>query len=406
MLALLVFLSFNFQLEPLTATNEAIPDHMEATASNMTDAAPVQGIAAECGTIFPYIYVYDIPTTLLSAPTDFNWRRWEGLEFVVWQSMSTYECTTKDPAQAQFFFIPHITSMIYEQTGYDRSTTTHHFLNIIHHVIQTWPYFNQTSGINHVTAFGHDYFRIFMSEEDYKSIPLPVLRNVIFIINQGYDSSSPAVHVEFYGNKDIIVAPPTDDIQAIWESKGAQRKPWAERPHLFMFRGTIYPENLVYSGGVRQKLYEHYLLDPEVIYGEYSADYYMEFMDAKFCLYIMAWAPWSERLADILSAACIPVVISDNYLLPYWQDLDWRAFSFRIAQADVLRNSLKLKSFLRNVTAEQAERMESYLQHQRHGLVWHLPPQQGDAFYRTMKLLGKKTTTYRPLSNDFWTPLE
>jgi glucuronyl/N-acetylglucosaminyl transferase EXT1 len=43
----------------------------------------------------------------------------------------------------------------------------------------------------------------------------------------------------------------------------------------------------------------------------------------------------SYRMVEAMNAGCVPVIISDGYVLPFSEYLDYESFSIRIAEADV-----------------------------------------------------------------------
>jgi hypothetical protein len=56
-----------------------------------------------------------------------------------------------------------------------------------------------------------------------------------------------------------------------------------------------------------------------------------------FCLMPRGYAVWSPRLVEGLNAGCIPVIVADNYWLPFSCLFDWRAFAVLVAEADAAR---------------------------------------------------------------------
>lgn len=61
------------------------------------------------------------------------------------------------------------------------------------------------------------------------------------------------------------------------------------------------------------------------IYNQYKFD---DLMDSTFGLVPAGRGPSSHRLLEVLSAGSIPVIISDNYVLPFDTLVEWRRCAF------------------------------------------------------------------------------
>lgn len=58
--------------------------------------------------------------------------------------------------------------------------------------------------------------------------------------------------------------------------------------------------------------------------------------EGKFCLVVRAARLGQMALSDALSAGCIPVVVADEYVLPFSEVLDWKRASIRIREDELL----------------------------------------------------------------------
>lgn len=59
--------------------------------------------------------------------------------------------------------------------------------------------------------------------------------------------------------------------------------------------------------------------------------------DARFCLVVEGFAPWTPRLAEAIRAGCVPAILSPTYRPPYSDVLDWTAFAVFLDARDIPR---------------------------------------------------------------------
>lgn len=84
----------------------------------------------------------------------------------------------------------------------------------------------------------------------------------------------------------------------------------------------------------------------------------------------------SPRIVEAIYAECVPVLISQNYILPFSDVLNWEAFSIQISVSDIPN----LKKILLNVSEEEyIEKYKRVKQVQQHFLV-NDPPKRYDVF--------------------------
>lgn len=77
--------------------------------------------------------------------------------------------------------------------------------------------------------------------------------------------------------------------------------------------------------------------------------------EGKFCLVIRAARLGQMVLSDALSAGCIPVVVADEYVLPFSEVLDWKRASVRIREDELL----DVVGILKGISEDRVSEMRS-----------------------------------------------
>jgi len=342
------------------------------------------------------IYVYPIPDALLNIPKGKQrkqaryWAGWQDIERVFYENLKYhYNHIATNPELADWYFIPNFVTYRYHYNK-NKTESSEYLLHIVNYVTNEFPFFNRSNGIDHFTVWAHDTYGNVIEESYFQQLTL-FRKNVVKIANQG-DS----LIEDFVPSRDICVIPSSYHFNA------ENRPPWSKRKYLFSFVGTFHTD-FKYSNGVRQKLLKMYSkFSTDVIFKEKKSVHrsfeLKAFQDSKFCLFIRGWQPWSERLASILLSNCIPVIIADSYVLPFWQVVNWKSIAVRFLEKDVLTHA-KLYEILAKFNSTKAIEMESNIITNRENFTYNVPFKSGDAFAISMELLKRKTSAFKVVSN-------
>lgn len=150
-----------------------------------------------------------------------------------------------------------------------------------------------------------------------------------------------------------------------------------DRPLLAFFAGGLH-------GPIRPLLLKHWKgHDRDLQVYEYlpkGQDYYSFMLKSKFCLCPSGFEVASPRIVEAIYAECVPVIISDHYVLPFSEIFRWETFSLTVEVSDIPR----LKKVLMDVSNEEYERLREGLKAVRRYFVLNQPPARFDVFHMVL----------------------
>ncbi|CAK9157198.1 unnamed protein product [Ilex paraguariensis] len=371
-------------LQPLTAS---VTDNV-----HLTENLPNLDVVVEKKR--PLIYVYDLPAEfniLLLEGRHFNLKcvnriyndrnatRWTdqlyGAQMAIYESILSSPFRTLNGEEADYFFVPVLDSCIIPR-AYDvphlsmqehnglRSSLTLEFYQKAHdHIVAQYPYWNRTSGRDHIWFFSWDEGACYAPKEIWNSMMLVHWGNT----NSKYNHSTTAYwadnwdhipfdrrgnHPCFEPDKDLVLPawkrPKEDSLRSnLWA------RPREKRRTLFYFNGNLGPayENgrpeSKYSMGIRQKVAEEFGSSPnkegklgkqhadDVIVTPLRSDNYHEELTSSIFCGVMPGDGWSGRMEDSILQGCIPVIIQDGIFLPYENVLNHEIFTIRIREDEI-----------------------------------------------------------------------
>lgn len=155
--------------------------------------------------------------------------------------------------------------------------------------------------------------------------------------------------------------------------------PVSRRSILAFFAGNVH-------GRVRPVLLKHwgdgqdddmrvYSLLPDRV--SRRMNYIQHMKNSRFCLCPMGYEVNSPRIVEAFYYECVPVIIADNFVLPFSEVLDWTAFSVVVAEKDIP----DLKKILQGISLRRYVAMHDCVKRLQRHFLWHARPIKYDLFH-------------------------
>lgn len=298
-----------------------------------------------------------------------------GAEMAFYESILASPHRTLNGEEADFFFVPVLDSCIITRADDAphlslkdymglRSFLTLDFYKRAHdHIVEQYPYWNRTSGRDHIWFFSWDEGACYAPKEIWNSMMLVHWGNTNSKHNHSttaywgdnwdnIPSSKRGNHPCFDPEKDLVV-PAWKRPDGSRLSKKLWARPREERKTFFFFNGNLGPAyekgrpESTYSMGIRQKVAGEFGSSPNmegklgkqhaedvIVTPLRSENYHEDLASSVFCG-VMPGDGWSGRMEDSILQGCIPVIIQDGIFLPYENVLNYESFAVRIGEDDI-----------------------------------------------------------------------
>ncbi|XP_026406492.1 probable glycosyltransferase At5g20260 [Papaver somniferum] len=273
----------------------------------------------------------------------------------------------QDPSDAHAFFLPfsvaNMKSFLYVpySKDYSRAPINHLVMDYVRIVSEKYHYWNRSSGGDHFMVSCHDWAP-FVTEENPR-----MFKKFIRVLCNANSSES------FEPGRDVSLPEYRVEGTSLLTSTQS-RVSVSNRSILGFFAG----------GGhrpIRKMLLKHWLdKDSQLQIHEYlpkGQDYGEFMMRSKFCLCPSGYEVASPRLVEAIHAGCVPVIMSDHYVLPFSDVLVWSQFSIAVTIEEIPQ----LKTILQAITDEQYHELQKrVIQVQRH-FTLNRPAQRFDIIH-------------------------
>lgn len=320
------------------------------------------------------------------------------------QGQGTNRLVTRDPHAAHMFFLPysvaHMVEHLYVPGSRSMLPLATFITDYVNTVAAAHPFWNMTAGRDHFLVACHDWGPA--TARDHPGLRANAVKVVCnadlteeFV--PGKDASLPEVYLHKRprsprsrrrkaagGGTNSTTTKATAAVA--YDTLQFGGNPPAERRVLAFFAGQMH-------GRVRPVLLRHWKdrgdSDPDMhIYERIprgvakKTPYAAHMKSSRFCVCAAGYEVNSPRLVEAIYYDCVPVIVADNFVLPFSDVLDWSAFSLTVAEKDIP----DLKRILLAVSDRRYREMQARLRHVRKHFVWHPggPPQKYDAFHMVM----------------------
>ncbi|CAI9285984.1 unnamed protein product [Lactuca saligna] len=272
----------------------------------------------------------------------------------------------KDPRKAHLFYMPFSARMLehtlYVRNSHNRTNLRQFLKNYAEKIASKYPFWNRTGGADHFLVACHDWAPYETRHHMEHCMKALCNADVMAGFKISRDVSLPECYVRSARN-------PLRDLGG---------KPPSERHILAFYAGNIH-------GYLRKILLEYWSnKDPDMKIlgpmppGVASKMTYIEFMKgSKYCICPKGYEVNSPRVVEAIFYECVPVIISDNFVPPFFEVLNWDGFSVIIAE----KNIPDLKNILMAISDERYRELQFGVRKVQRHFLWHVKPVKYDLFH-------------------------
>lgn len=272
---------------------------------------------------------------------------------------------TKNPRKAHLFYLPfssrQLEEVLYVRDSHSHKNLIQHLKNYLDFIGAKYPYWNRTGGADHFLVACHDWApaetRKYMAKCIRALCNSDVKEGFVF----GKDVSLPETFVRIARN-------PLRDVGG---------NPPSKRPILAFFAGRMH-------GYLRSILLDYWeQKDPDIkIFGPMpkvkgGKNYLWHMKNSKYCICAKGYEVNSPRVVESILYECVPVIISDNFVPPLFEVLNWESFAVFVAEKDIPN----LKKILVSIPEKRYREMQMRVKKLQPHFLWHARPQKYDMFH-------------------------
>lgn len=229
-------------------------------------------------------------------------------------------------------------------------------------IAKKYRFWNRTEGADHFFVACHDWASRITRRLMQNCIRSLCNANIAQGFKIGKDTTLPVTYVHSM----------MDPVRGIGE------KPPSERPILAFFAGGLH-------GYLREILLKHWqnkIPDMKIL-GPMPRDLegkrtYREYMkSSKYCICARGYEVHTPRIVEAIMFECVPVIVSGNYVPPFFEVLKWEEFALFVEEKDIPH----LRNILLSVTEEKYQKLQLGVKKVQKHFQWHKSPVKYDLFH-------------------------
>ncbi|KAL3498476.1 hypothetical protein ACH5RR_041208 [Cinchona calisaya] len=268
---------------------------------------------------------------------------------------------TTNPREAHLFYLPfssqRLEEALYVPNSHSFDNLKQYLGNYIDMIKARYSFWNRTSGADHFLVACHDW-----APEETKRLMANCIRALCNAdmkegFQLGKDVSLPEtyVHSSQFSPRDLGGRPPS------------------QRHILAFFAGRMHG----YVRPLLLKYWEHKDPDMKIVGRLRDASYIRHMKSSKYCICAKGYEVNSPRLVEAIIYGCIPVILSDNYVPPFIEVLNWEKFAIFVLEKDIPN----LKNILLSISERRYLVMQQRVKKVRQHFLWQSSPMKYDIFH-------------------------
>ncbi|XP_047339062.1 probable glycosyltransferase At5g03795 [Impatiens glandulifera] len=283
------------------------------------------------------------------------------------QLKSSKHYITKNPRKAHLFYLPFSSRMLeetlYVPNSHSRDNLVQHLKNYLDTLVNKYDFWNRTGGADHFLVACHDW----APAETRKLMAYCIRALCNSDIKEGFkfgkDVSLPETYIRSPQN-------PLKDLGG---------KPASQRKTLAFFAGNMH-------GYLRYELLKQWEnKDPDMkIFGKMrkpttkgQMNYVQYMKSSKYCICAKGYEVNSPRVVEAIFYECVPVIISDRFVPPFFEILNWESFAVFVPEKEMPN----LKKILSSISDEKYLEMQRRVKKVQQHFLWHSRPVKYDIFH-------------------------
>ncbi|XP_050367263.1 probable glycosyltransferase At3g07620 [Argentina anserina] len=274
--------------------------------------------------------------------------------------------SVRDPRKAHLFYLPFDSHMLrLKLNGTSKKGLEMYLKRYVGVIAKKYPFWNRTGGADHFLVACHDWAPKITSKCMGSCIRSLCNANIARDFKIGKDTSLPVTYIK-------SVEDPLADLGG---------KPASERSILAFFAGGMHG----YLRPILLHYWENKAPDMKIV-GPMPRDteskrLYRDYMkSSKYCVCARGYEVHTPRVVEAIFHECVPVIIADSYVPPFFEVINWESFSVFIQEKDIPN----LRNILLSISDEKYLKMKSEVKMVQQHFFWHKKPVKYDLFHMVL----------------------